>query len=59
MALRAANSADQAWLAWRAQPSEAALAEVDQRMRELRRRLDAIRPPGEASGRAGIPAGGV
>jgi len=58
MALRAAAVADAAWLAWRARPSEATLAEVDQRMRELRGRLDAIRTPGDVSGRAGIPAGG-
>jgi hypothetical protein len=54
-ALRAAKSADRAWLAWRAQPSETALAEVDQRMRELRGRLDTIRTPGE---QVSVPAGG-
>jgi hypothetical protein len=57
-ALRAAHLADEPWLAWRAQPGEATLAEVDQRMRELRGRLDAIRVPGEVAGRDGIPAGG-
>jgi hypothetical protein len=57
-ALRAANNADRAWLAWRAQPNEATLAEVDQRMRELRGRLDAIRTPTDVAGRASIPAGG-
>jgi hypothetical protein len=56
-ALRAANAADAAWLAWRAQPSETSLAEVDQRMRELRRRLDAIRTPTDVAGRDSIPAG--
>jgi hypothetical protein len=56
-ALHAADLADEAWLAWRAQPSEATLTKLDERMRELRRRLDAIRTPDELPKRASIPAG--
>jgi hypothetical protein len=57
-ALRAAAVADEAWLAWRAQPNETTLADLDGRMRELRSGLDAIRAPAEASDRSRILAGG-